>query len=94
MKTIVYYASASMSPSYVVHLILGGQTYAVFERQVFEVEGSDIRAIIPRPHIIVRNSEGEQVHLLTGDFIGEFDSDKAAKRHIGRLVHIRKVMES
>jgi hypothetical protein len=93
MKYLVYHATASTRSPYVIETLHDGETYEVFEQQLFQADGSDLKAIIPRPHIVVRR-DGQQVNLLTGDFVGEFEDQREARKTVSRLEQVQEVMES
>jgi hypothetical protein len=92
MKYIVYHATASIRSPYVIETLHDGETYEIFDQQ-FQAEGSDLKAIIPRPHIVVRR-DGQQVNFLTGDFVGEFADQREARKTVSRLEQVQEVMES
>lgn len=86
-RFIVYHAIASLKQPYVIETLHDEETYEIFEEQISQ------NGTKTTPHIIVRR-DGQQVNLLTGDFVAEFDDKREARKRVSRLEQVQEVMES
>jgi len=99
MKYIVY--GMRIVRGFGVYTDYDYQTYTVHDDEEYEVK--DDRVVDPTgttPRIIIRkimdgrSDELNQVDLLTGDFVAEFDDVKAARVHAFRMQNIHRLMTS
>lgn len=94
MKHIVYRMNeeASNGCPYNITKTFDGETFKQYDEQTFENGG--VKAIIPKPHIVICNSDGAQVNVIQGQFVEDFESEREARIHAGRLNDINQLMES
>jgi hypothetical protein len=89
MKHIIYRIDAETSNGcpYQLTTVFDDETFEVCERR--EISGT--RSI--SPHIIVRR-DGQQVNLLSGDFVEALDDERKARVLVAHLNEVNQVMEA
>ncbi len=94
MKHIVYRIAepASSGAPYNVTQVFDEETFEVFEERLFEANSA--KAIIPKPHFVIRDANGNQINMIMGDFIEAHDDPRPARIQAGRLNEVNQVMEA
>mgnify|MGYP001314914792 CR=1 FL=1 len=101
MKYIVYGMWTVHGVDFRTYTIHDDEEYEVKDDRVVDLTSLEVSSPTgTTPHIIIRkiidgrSDKPNQVDLLTGDFVAEFDDVKAARVHAFRMQNIHRLMTS
>jgi hypothetical protein len=95
-KYLVYRLPDGTDPAaapYQLTKVFDDEYYEVLQDEHFERGG--VKAIIPKPHIIIKKIiGGTAVNTVYGEFVSEHEDEREARIAMGHMNDIHQIMES